>query len=629
MSKLPFTPMEDKLPLTKDEKAFDVDVHLYRSMIGSLMYLTASRPDIMYAGITPSILEAILSDSDYGGSNLDRKSTTGGCQFLGQRLISWKCKKQTIVATSTTEAEYVAAANCLWKVYYLEFGKVVMKDQLETGRGHASCQPQPSAAPTPSQPVPTPSSSHVQITQPQSPPPPITSTPPPITQSPPTLTQHVQSSSPPPQPSSVQLNFFNTLTYHQLKPNQHHHLSTSNSSPSYHDTEGPSFEPSYHMSPPPSHEPEIQTSRPSEESEQLRNLMDIVPRLESRVESLEKELSETKQTLGTAILLADRGGQKARNKFKEEEEKCRKLRKSPRRKEKDSMTEERTFKTKIGRARGRSCKKKALATEFELHSSMTKCRCEIYLPEKIHKRKGASNKQDTITISQLRNQMITYLKHVANKKHAELKSKSFEEIQVLTEGLNLVHEEVKEKKEQEKEVRHRRKLKAERKKSMPLIFKRKMMDLRYAYIKLLMKTIKVIDVVILDHNIPIVEWKDSSAPWMGDPPNFGTEKDLKGDTADFWDEQLDWKIISWKLHSSSGVHTIMTSNGLVIHMLVENRYPLIKEVLSQLLDLKLETEEESTMALELIKFVKQQLEELGDSDNDDLAKSDHEREERV
>ncbi|GKF58706.1 hypothetical protein Tco_0172243, partial [Tanacetum coccineum] len=53
-----------------------------------------------------------FSDSDYGGASLDRKSTTGGCQFLGKRLISWQCKKQTIVANSTTEAEYVAAANC-------------------------------------------------------------------------------------------------------------------------------------------------------------------------------------------------------------------------------------------------------------------------------------------------------------------------------------------------------------------------------------------------------------------------------------------------------------------------------------------------------------------------------------
>ncbi|GJV35354.1 retrovirus-related pol polyprotein from transposon TNT 1-94 [Tanacetum coccineum] len=58
--------------------------------------------------------------ADYGGSNLDRKSTTGGCQFLGQRLISWQCKKQTIVATSTTEAEYVAAANCCGQVLWVQ-----------------------------------------------------------------------------------------------------------------------------------------------------------------------------------------------------------------------------------------------------------------------------------------------------------------------------------------------------------------------------------------------------------------------------------------------------------------------------------------------------------------------------
>nr|GEV41500.1 uncharacterized mitochondrial protein AtMg00810-like [Tanacetum cinerariifolium] len=56
-------------------------------------------------------LEA-YSDSDYAGANLDKKATTGGCQFLGRKLISWQCKKQIIVATFTTKAEYVAAANC-------------------------------------------------------------------------------------------------------------------------------------------------------------------------------------------------------------------------------------------------------------------------------------------------------------------------------------------------------------------------------------------------------------------------------------------------------------------------------------------------------------------------------------
>ncbi|GJS56672.1 putative ribonuclease H-like domain-containing protein [Tanacetum coccineum] len=150
------TPIETQKPLVKDEEASDVDVHLYRSMIGSLMYVTASRPDIMFAVYASprfmslqslSHLSAVkrifrylkgkpklglwypkvssfdlesYSDSDYAGANLDRKSTTGGCQFLGRRLISWQCKKQTIVATSTTEAEYVAAASCCGQVLWIQ-----------------------------------------------------------------------------------------------------------------------------------------------------------------------------------------------------------------------------------------------------------------------------------------------------------------------------------------------------------------------------------------------------------------------------------------------------------------------------------------------------------------------------
>ncbi|GJW96336.1 zinc finger BED domain-containing protein RICESLEEPER 2-like protein [Tanacetum coccineum] len=57
---------------------------------------------------------------DYAGASLDRKSTTGGCQFLGRRLISWQCKKKTIVANSTTEAEYVAAASCCRQVLWIQ-----------------------------------------------------------------------------------------------------------------------------------------------------------------------------------------------------------------------------------------------------------------------------------------------------------------------------------------------------------------------------------------------------------------------------------------------------------------------------------------------------------------------------
>ncbi|GJT57679.1 hypothetical protein Tco_0992733 [Tanacetum coccineum] len=89
--KIATTPIESNKPLVKDKDGIDVDVHVCRSMISSLMYLTVSRPDIMFAVCardSPFELEA-FSDSDYGGASLDRKSTTGGCQFLGRRLISW------------------------------------------------------------------------------------------------------------------------------------------------------------------------------------------------------------------------------------------------------------------------------------------------------------------------------------------------------------------------------------------------------------------------------------------------------------------------------------------------------------------------------------------------------------
>nr|GEW97228.1 putative ribonuclease H-like domain-containing protein [Tanacetum cinerariifolium] len=136
-----------KKPLLKDSDGEDVDVHIYRSMIGSLMYLTSSRPDVIFAvcacarfQVTPKVSHlhavkrifrylkgkphlglwyprdslfnrVVYSDSDYVRASLNRKSTTGVCQFLGYRLISWQCKKQTVVATLSTKAEYVVAVS--------------------------------------------------------------------------------------------------------------------------------------------------------------------------------------------------------------------------------------------------------------------------------------------------------------------------------------------------------------------------------------------------------------------------------------------------------------------------------------------------------------------------------------
>nr|GEX87108.1 putative ribonuclease H-like domain-containing protein [Tanacetum cinerariifolium] len=73
--------------------------------------------------VTPKLLHLYAVKrifSDYAGANLERKSTTGGCQFFGKRLISWQCKKQIIIATSTTEAQYVAAANCYGQVLWIQ-----------------------------------------------------------------------------------------------------------------------------------------------------------------------------------------------------------------------------------------------------------------------------------------------------------------------------------------------------------------------------------------------------------------------------------------------------------------------------------------------------------------------------
>ncbi|GJY58290.1 putative ribonuclease H-like domain-containing protein [Tanacetum coccineum] len=73
-----------------------------------------------------------FSDVNYGGASLTDKSTTGGVNFLvlGRRLISWQCDKQTIVANSTTEAEYVAAANCLLLVQAQASGQVLTDEEI-------------------------------------------------------------------------------------------------------------------------------------------------------------------------------------------------------------------------------------------------------------------------------------------------------------------------------------------------------------------------------------------------------------------------------------------------------------------------------------------------------------------
>ena len=146
-------PLSTSTKLDKDEKSKCVDIKSYRGMIGSLLYLTASRPNIMFSvclcarfqscpkeshlhGIFKYLLGTInlglwypkniefklvgYSDADFAGSLLDRKSTSGTCQFLGSSLVSWFSKKQNSVALSTTEAEYIAVASCCAQILWMK-----------------------------------------------------------------------------------------------------------------------------------------------------------------------------------------------------------------------------------------------------------------------------------------------------------------------------------------------------------------------------------------------------------------------------------------------------------------------------------------------------------------------------
>lgn len=155
-AKLMSTPMGTSGSLELDENGNMVDQKLYRSIIGSLLYVTASRPDVMFsvcmcARYQSSPRESHLkackrilrylkstqdvglwypkessfeligySDSDYGGCKINRKSTSGTCQLLGKSLVSWSSKKQNSVALSTAEAEYISAGSCCAQLLWMK-----------------------------------------------------------------------------------------------------------------------------------------------------------------------------------------------------------------------------------------------------------------------------------------------------------------------------------------------------------------------------------------------------------------------------------------------------------------------------------------------------------------------------
>ncbi|GJZ85158.1 hypothetical protein Tco_0650497 [Tanacetum coccineum] len=277
------------------------------------------------------------------------------------------------------------------------------------------------------------------------------------------------------------------------------------------------------------------------------------------------------------------------------------------------------------------------------------------------------------TKNQLRNQMMTYLKHVGNFKHAELKIKKFEEVQALYEKIKrsdedfisigsvederlikrmnekgvdsskneVIKEEVQEESIEDESTRKRKlgtrkKMKSRKRRYIQNTSEddsEKENDELRLHLTIAPDEEKEVDYEILDRKYPIKEWKTEC---LGTKPQTNQAEDFEEINQNvvirsngqkryfstlmrvlsiFDREDLNavYKLVMdrfqdemsegfhRKLHSSSGVHTLVTETGLVIHMLVEKKYPLRKEVLVQMLKLKLESEEDSTMALELIR----------------------------
>lgn len=159
--------MSTTVNLDRDENGKMIDKQRYRGMIGSLLYLTASRTDIMFSVCMcarfqscpkESHLKSVKRilrylrgtskyglwyskesdfslvgyfDSDFVGCKSDKKRTSGTCHFFSNSLVSWHSKKQVFVALSTAEAEYVAAGNCCAQILWLKQQLLDFKVKLE------------------------------------------------------------------------------------------------------------------------------------------------------------------------------------------------------------------------------------------------------------------------------------------------------------------------------------------------------------------------------------------------------------------------------------------------------------------------------------------------------------------
>ncbi|GJV13586.1 hypothetical protein Tco_1355127 [Tanacetum coccineum] len=296
------------------------------------------------------------------------------------------------------------------------------------------------------------------------------------------------------------------------------------------------------------------------------------------------------------------------------------------------------------------------------------------------------------TKNQLRNQMMTYLKHVGNFKHSDLKTKKFEEIQALYEkikrsdkdfisigsaederlikkmnekGIDSSKNEMVKEEDKEEEGTKKRKgghikmiarKKArkqsdidsddEHKKCLKIVTFESILDSEimekksviarlnkvsspdgdylviyrangnFRAFNYLMEVLHIFDRQDLFHLYDLIRDQFSEVTLDGfelilwGDLKIMMESSTEGnEQSDFWSGQQDWKIVTWRLYESCGICILEFKDGIVIHMLVERRYPLSKDLLQRMLDLGLEAKRESYVALDMIRFIKQQIDE--------------------
>ncbi|GJZ90548.1 hypothetical protein Tco_0662475 [Tanacetum coccineum] len=740
------TPIETQKPLVKDEEASDVDVHLYRSMIGSLMYVTASRPDIMFAvcacsrfQVTPktSHLSAVkrifrylkgkpklglwyprvssfdlesYSDSDYAGANLDRKSTTGGCQFLGRRLITWQCKKQTIVATSTTEAEYVAAASCCGQVLWIQNQMLdnhhplllpLVMSQISHCLTHLLLNLVLDQA------------KEIKL-----------------------LKAKIHKLKKQTQPViKHHRSWIKSVSLKQRLPRKRfskkqkaHKEHVSKQGRKY--AKGESFvqgnplfdelhEDSVEHMETNDAQDEGRTKEMVDEEKEIKKgyayKNKVLKAISKSSQTPAAEIFKDDETIAKVLLNMSQAKAVSREKEKgvelrevEDAERPRPTSQrslltlkplpkiDPKDKGKKKIVEEdesesedddipqavkkiqqalRVLKNGLGIFKNNGKQKQVLRqTEFLLRSFRARKRAVSQLKkEQIEEyelkttamyEKIKRSDEDFIAIGSVEDdRLIKRMNKKDSSKGEEIKQESKEEVKEEDKG----EENTRKRKHgtRKKMKSRKRRFKQDTSQDDPSDIEKENDELRLC-LTIAPDEDKEVDYEILDKKYPIIDWKTE---YLGTKPQFdktkrseeinmnvvtrsngqkrcfstlmrvlsvfdredldavyklvmdiyqdkipeGFDKVLWGDLIvmfnpdeqdEFWNSQHEWKVVSWKLHSSSGVHTLMTDEGLVVHMLIEKKYPLKKEILMQMLKLKLESEEESTMALELIRFIK-------------------------